>query len=144
MTRSRTITQMFDDTGRPGETLTIDKDGLLVHSKQMVVPHALHRKTLEKIHTGHQGIQRCLERAKTSVWWSGILKEVEKTVRECRICTRKAAEKTAPMIASELPNYPWQKIGTDTFQFKGVTYLLMVDYLLTLHRTPQTEDNKQQ
>ena len=108
--------------------LTIDKDGLLLHGKRMVVPRALRRRTLEKIHTGHQGIQRCLERAKTSVWWPGILKEVENTVRECRTCAREAVEKTAPMIACELPDYPWQKIGTDLFQLKGVTYLLVVDY----------------
>ena len=33
-----------------------------------------------------------------------------------------------PMIPTELPDYPWQKVGTDLFHFKGVTYLLVVDY----------------
>ena len=32
------------------------------------------------------------------------------------------------MICSKLPDYPWQKIGTDLFEIKGVTYLLVVDY----------------
>ena len=32
------------------------------------------------------------------------------------------------MIASSLPNYPWHIIGTDLFQHKGTTYLLVVDY----------------
>ena len=32
------------------------------------------------------------------------------------------------MICSQLPDYPWQKIGTDLFEIKGVTYLLVVDY----------------
>ena len=32
------------------------------------------------------------------------------------------------MIATELQDYPWQKIATDFFHFKGATYLLVVDY----------------
>ena len=34
------------------------------------------------------------------------------------------------MIPSMLPNRPWEKIGTDLFEFKGTTYLLLVDYYL--------------
>ena len=32
------------------------------------------------------------------------------------------------MIPTELPEYPWQKIATDLFYFRGVTYLAVVDY----------------
>ena len=32
------------------------------------------------------------------------------------------------MIASELPDYPWQKVASDQFFWKGKTYLLVVDY----------------
>ena len=32
------------------------------------------------------------------------------------------------MIPAKLPEYPWQKIGTDLFHFKNATYLLVVDY----------------
>ena len=32
------------------------------------------------------------------------------------------------MILSELPKYPWQKVGTDLFELKGTTFLLVVDY----------------
>jgi len=31
-------------------------------------------------------------------------------------------------MASNLPSYPWQKVGCDLFQFNDVTYLLVVDY----------------
>lgn len=49
-------------------------------------------------------------------------------MKECRTCAKESSLKAAPMIASKLPDYPWQKIGTDLFQLKGVTYLLLVDY----------------
>ena len=32
------------------------------------------------------------------------------------------------MIASVLPDYPWQKVGSDLFHFNRATYLLVVDY----------------
>ena len=32
------------------------------------------------------------------------------------------------MILSELPDYPWQNVGSDLFELKGVHYLLVVDY----------------
>ena len=48
--------------------LVIDKDGLLLHGRRIVVPRSLRRETLIGIHSGHQGIQRCRLRAKISVW----------------------------------------------------------------------------
>ena len=39
--------------------LTVDKNNLLLHGKRIVVPKSLQRQTLEKIHAGHQGVQRC-------------------------------------------------------------------------------------
>lgn len=33
-----------------------------------------------------------------------------------------------PMIAHEIPDRPWQKLGSDLFEHKGKTYLLIVDY----------------
>ena len=32
------------------------------------------------------------------------------------------------MIPSTLPQRPWEKIGTDLFELKGKSYLLLVDY----------------
>ena len=34
-----------------------------------------------------------------------------------------------PLIPTDLPDYPWQKIGTDLFFMNGANYLLAVDYV---------------
>ena len=71
--------------------LTLDKNGLLLYVERIVIPKPLRRQTLKKIHTGHQGIQKCLERAKTSVWCPGVHHDVENMVKECRTCAREGS-----------------------------------------------------
>ena len=51
------------------------------------------------------------------------------TIKSCPEYTKDLFQKHKPMIASSLSNYPWlQIIGTDLFQHKATTYLLVVDY----------------
>ena len=108
--------------------LTMSPGGLLLYDSRIVVPDKLQKETLKKIHSGHQGIERCRLRAKVSVWWPGISKEIENMVKQCHTCARNLTPRKEPMIASELPQYPWQKVGADLFFLNGANYLLLVDY----------------
>ena len=33
-----------------------------------------------------------------------------------------------PILQPELPTRPWEKLGTDLFEYKGKRYLMIVDY----------------
>ena len=46
-------------------------------------------------------------------------------VQSCPECVEHSNE---PMTPSTLPEYPWQKVGSDLFHLNGATYLLVVDY----------------
>ena len=59
--------------------LTLCRD-LLLRGKRIVVPASLRTETLEKIHSGHQGIQRCLLRITSAVWWPQVKHEIEQLV----------------------------------------------------------------
>ena len=50
----------------------------------------------------------------------GIPKQLEKLVSECLNCIMFH-------IPSPLPNLPWQKIGTDLFEWDKATYLLIIE-----------------
>ena len=99
---------------------------LLLFGNRIVVPKELQDDVLEKIHQGHQGILKCRLRAMSAVWWPGISKDVENLVKD--ICASRVPPKKEPMIASDLPLYPWQKVGADLFELKGTKYLLVIDY----------------
>ena len=103
-------------------------DGLLLYGSCIVIPSSLQAETLDKIHTGHLGVQKCLSRAKTSVWWPGMTGQLKRKIQECRECREHLVQRKEPLIPSKLPAYPWEEVGADLFHLRGVTYLLVVDY----------------
>ena len=99
------------------------------HGNRIVIPTSLRRETLEKVHAGHQGGERCQSRIRCSVWWPGVMKQMAAMIQQCPACAKEATPGKEPLMPSPLPDYPWQVIGTDLFELNGETYLLAVDYL---------------
>ena len=125
--RKERIDSRLQQYWRVSGSLTVCED-LLLFNGRIVVPKSLQQETLSKIHDGHQGIERCLVRAKASVWWPGITKQLTQKVQHCEACCKNASPAKEPLMATPLPEYPWQKVGTDLFELKGAHYLLIVDY----------------
>ena len=98
------------------------------HSKMICFYTEIRKETLEKVHAGHQGIECCQLRVKYSVWWPGVTKQMTEMIQQCPVCAKEATPRKEPLMITPLPDYPWQVIGTDLFELKGVTYLLVVDY----------------
>ena len=107
--------------------LSVD-NGLLMRGSRIVIPTALRLEMLDKIHTGHQGITKCRERARHSIWWPGLSKQLEELVKACPQCCRAQNQRAEPLIPSSLPELPWQRVGTDLFEWRKHTYVLIVDY----------------
>ena len=104
------------------------KQGLIMYNCRIVVPMSLQKETLQKLHQGHQGVERCRLLAQNSVWWPGLYRDIQETVRQCSVCAKLHTPNKEPMIPSALPEYPWQKLGSDLFELQGEHYLLLVDY----------------
>ena len=101
---------------------------LLLYGSRIIVPLSMQASTLDKLHEGHQGIQRCRLRAQESVWWPGISSQIKDKIQRCPTCAELAINPVEPMIPSSLPDRPWQKLGADLFYYRGKNYLLVVDY----------------
>ena len=101
---------------------------LLLFGTRIVVPRSKHVETLQKIHQGHQGFQKCQSRVSTSVWWLGVMQDLEKFIKECPTCQQTIPPQREPLLPTPLPDYPWENLATDLFHHKGINYILLVDY----------------
>ena len=90
--------------------LTVER-GLLVCGSRVVIPASLRVNILDKIHTGHQGITKCRERAKHSVWWPRLSWQLEELVKSCPECLKQSSPKPEPLSPSYLPLLPWQRVS---------------------------------
>ena len=52
------------------------EDGLVTKSSRLLIPSTLRQKTLEQIHEDHQGIEKCMLKARESVFWPGISDDI--------------------------------------------------------------------
>ena len=105
------------------------EDGLILKGNRIVVPEGLRKKVLEAIHTGHQGETKCMLLARESVFWPGISTDIRKLVNDCELCQKhQKAQAKLPIMQPDLPTRPWEKLGTDIFEFNGRNYLMIVDY----------------
>ena len=105
-------------------------DGLLLRGIRVVIPTSMQADMLQRLHTGHQGTTNCRQRAKESMCWPKIKQDIETTVFKCEICCQHRIQRTEPFVPLNLATRPWQRIGTDLFEWKKSNYLLVIDYLL--------------
>ena len=104
-------------------------NGLVLYDNRIVIPRAMQRDTLEKVHTGHLGIAKCRERAATSVWWHGIGRDITTMVDSCKFCQQnRPTQRKQPLITTDLPGGPWERIAADMCTHKGQEYLVVTDY----------------
>ena len=124
----RSVSQELKPYWEARGLLTVSKNNLLLYGNRIVVPEILKRETMEKLHSGHQGITRSRLRAKLSVWWPGISGEIERYIKQCTTCSKHIKNRREPLIPTPLPEYPWQKVSTDLFQLNKHIYLVVTDY----------------
>ena len=78
------------------------------------------------------GLNKCKLRAKETVYLPGLNEQIEDLVLNCELClkysTAKCKLEPSLTLGQEIPLYPWTKLAMDIFHFKGISYLLIVDY----------------
>ena len=103
--------------------------GLLLKKHQIIIPVEMRKLILQAIHEGHLGMEKCLRRARQSVFWPGISNDVRVLVKKCEQCIKGQPSKSKePMMVAELPTRAWQKVGSDLYEYGGGNYLIITDY----------------
>ena len=108
------------------------EDGLILKATRIVIPWTLRESTLQQLHEGHLGFTKCYNRAKQTVYWPNLRKELEDLVLNCQLCLKhsqaKCRPKPTPSFGQEIPAVPWTKLASDIFHFQNNSYLLIVDF----------------
>lgn len=89
-----------------------EHNGLVKKGNQIVIPQTMRTQILERIHHGHQGLNKSWERSKDAVWWPKISHAVKEKVSSCPHCNEhKPSQSREPLITTPLPGLPWQKLA---------------------------------
>ena len=90
-----------------------------------MIPKQQQQPILQKLHNGHQGIQLCFLRAKSSVWWLHIRSDIDGFIKQCHECQKSSVLPREPLITATLPSHPWEKVTSDLFHLNNSTYLIV-------------------
>ena len=108
------------------------EDGLILKATRIVIPPSMQESIIQQLHEGHLGFTKCFNRAKQTVYWPNLRKELEELVLNCKLCLKhssaKRKPKPTPSFGQEIPVVPWTKLASDIFHFQNDSYLLIVDF----------------
>ena len=93
------------------------------------MPKVYRANVLIQLHKGHPGATRMKALSRTYVWWPGITKDIEETVRDCLQCqTHQSTPPVAPLHPWAWPTRPWARLHIDyAGLFEGKMILIIVD-----------------
>ena len=104
-------------------------NGIVFKGQRIVIPTKMRKQVLQKLHQSHMGIEKTKMRARETVFWPRINQQIEDMVKSCETCLENQRKQSKePMMASEIPTYPFQTVGTDLFYWNGQDFVLLVDY----------------
>ena len=61
-------------------------NGVLYKGDRVIIPTALRKEMMKRIHASHQGQQACLRRAKDALFWPGMSHQIKEAVSNCSLC----------------------------------------------------------
>jgi len=103
-------------------------EGVIMYGPRILIPANQRKEALEALHLGHQGIIKCRERAKSSLWWPGISIDIKQKIDQCRTCAEHRLNRPEPLMPTKFPDRPWEAIAMELFKLKNCWYLLIADY----------------
>ena len=74
------------------------EDGILLWNSRVIVPEVLITLLLKDLHAEHLGMVKMKQLARRYLWWPGLDKEIEETVKLCHSCQEAAKARTVEKI----------------------------------------------
>ena len=116
-------------------------NGLIMLDRRIVIPVSYRKRVLRCLHSAHQGVAGMKARANETVYWPGMDSCIRNHRESCSTCIRIApSQPREPIVLTESPEWPFQKIALDLFYVNGQAYLVCADrftgWLMIYHLPP--------
>ena len=95
-----------------GDELTV-ADGVILKGKRILIPKSLQPDVLQQLHYAHQGAEKCKLRAKGSVFWVNINRDIEEMVKSCAPCQHNQKLNLRTFAPKNFPHTDFFKTLTD-------------------------------
>ena len=105
------------------------EDGILLWNSRVVITEVLRTLLLKDLHAEHLGMVKRKQLARKYLWWPGLDKEIEETVKLCHCCQEAAKAPPAPNHASwSWPGGRWKRLHLGfAGPYLSKMYLVIVD-----------------
>lgn len=116
-------------------------NGILFKNQRVIIPAAMRREILARVHASHLGIEACIRKAKDVVFWPGMSAQIKELIQNCNICAEyQAKNPRQPMQTHDIPDRPWSRVNTDLFKFLDKDYIVLVDSYSDFPEVGELED----
>jgi hypothetical protein len=102
-------------------------DGVILYKDRIIIPPSLREEAVSALHAAHHGVTSMISRAESSVFWPGITPAITALRARCDHCNRIAPSNPSAPPTPLSPDYPFQCVCSDFFQYEGINYLVVVD-----------------
>ena len=94
----------------------IERDGILLKGKLMVVPKSLQARAIAIAHEGHMQTDGTLRLLRESQWFRNMREQVKAFVDSCKCAIANRTNPKPPLQLKPLPQDPWKVTVVD---YKG-------------------------
>ncbi|XP_048765085.2 uncharacterized protein LOC125672921 [Ostrea edulis] len=110
------------------DEFTLADTGIILKNTRILTPKSLIKRVVELAHEGHQGVVKTKSFLREKVWFPGIDKIVESTIKYCIPCQATVETKRIePLQMSPQPSGPWTEVSMDFCRpFPSGDYLMVV------------------
>ena len=110
------------------DKLSVDDTGLILCGCRLLIPTALRRTMLQRLHESHQGMERTKRRARLAIYWPRIDADIEKMVRACRECVADLPSQPKETLQPHTtPIRVFEHMASDIFTHGGRQFLVITD-----------------
>ena len=103
-------------------------DGCIFRNSRIYVPPKLRNVVLKELHSGHFGVVKCKQLARSYVYWPNLDRDIEQIISECISCRDNSRDpKRVVSHKWEKPKNVWERLHFDIGFHANTNLLIIVD-----------------